>query len=63
MKRITDADLQHVRAVLIDVRDNGLIYWEPNTRRGAASKAAMVARVGMTIDRLEFALLEQSTGG
>lgn len=43
------ADLQaHVdrlRAMLIEVRDRGLIYWEPNTSRGAASRAVMFADI------------------
>lgn len=33
---------------LADVRDNGLIYWEPNTSRGFVAKAKMIER----IDRL-----------
>ena len=30
---------------LRDARDNGLIYWEPNTERGHATKARMLARI------------------
>lgn len=32
-------------ATLKDARDNGLIYWEPNTERGHVAKALMLARI------------------
>lgn len=34
-----------VTEALIDARDNGLIYWEPNTERGHQQKALMLGRI------------------
>jgi hypothetical protein len=34
-----------LRAMLIDVRDNGLIYWEPNTDHGHVTQALMLKRI------------------
>jgi hypothetical protein len=32
-----------LRTILRDILDNGLIYWEPQTARGAVAKARMIA--------------------
>lgn len=34
-----------LREMLIEARDKGLIYWEPNTSRGHISKAEMLAKI------------------
>lgn len=34
-----------LRAMLHEVMEKGLIYWEPNTSRGHVSKAEMLARI------------------
>lgn len=34
-----------LREALIDARNNGLIYWEPQTTRGAMNKQLMLARI------------------
>lgn len=36
---------------LRDARDNGLIYWEPNTERGAVAKANMLAKIDRLLGR------------
>lgn len=38
--------VEELEAMLREVRDNGLIYWEPNTARGDVRKAEMMARIG-----------------
>lgn len=38
---------------LIDARDNGLIYWEPNTTRGREQKALMLARIDAVARKAE----------
>jgi hypothetical protein len=35
--------------MLREVRDEGLIYWEPNTERGHVAKADMIARISRLI--------------
>jgi hypothetical protein len=40
--------IERMKTILREVQREGLIYWEPNTERGHASKAWMLAR----IDRL-----------
>lgn len=40
-----EAERDGLRTALIDARDNGLIYWEPNTSRGHVSKAEMIQRI------------------
>jgi hypothetical protein len=47
-----------VISTLRDARDNGLIYWEPNTVRGAVAKSAMLAR----IDRILTPTTEAESG-
>lgn len=42
--------IQRTTELLRDARDKGLIYWEPNTDRGAERKADMVARIDALID-------------
>lgn len=32
-------------ALLVEIRNGGLIYWEPRTSRGAVAKAAMTGRI------------------
>lgn len=39
--------------LLKEVRDRGLIYWEPNTARGFETKALMLARVDGLIAKIE----------
>lgn len=40
----------HLIEMLREVRDEGLIYWEPQTERGHATKADMIARLNKLID-------------
>jgi hypothetical protein len=40
----TSPDVAGLREALRDVIDKGLIYWEPQTSRGATNKALMIAR-------------------
>jgi hypothetical protein len=40
----TGPDVAGLREALRDVIDKGLIYWEPQTSRGATNKALMIAR-------------------
>lgn len=40
-------------AALRDVLDNGLIYWEPNTSRGAVNKALMIKRCRAALAKAE----------
>ena len=42
-------EIERLRNLLVDVRDNGLIYWEPNTRRGHMAKAVMWGRIAGTL--------------
>lgn len=42
-------EIERLRKLLIDVRDNGLVYWEPNTRRGHTAKAVMWGRIQGTL--------------
>jgi hypothetical protein len=37
--------------MLTEVRDAGLIYWEPQTERGYQSKCAMIARVDAVLQK------------
>lgn len=37
-------EIDRLRAALRDTTENGLIYWEPRTARGAAAQAEMIAR-------------------
>lgn len=39
--------------LLIEARDKGLIYWEPNTSRGHERKADMLARMDRAIAKAE----------
>lgn len=43
-------DLALLRATLEDARDNGLVYWEPNTERGTKRKDAMLARIEKVLE-------------
>jgi hypothetical protein len=36
--------------MLIEVRDEGLIYWEPNTERGRIAKARMLDRINRVLN-------------
>jgi len=38
-----------LRELLEEVRDRGLIYWEPNTPRGFDTKIAMLARISAAL--------------
>jgi len=44
-QREPDTSAEGLRKLLTEVRDRGLIYWEPNTARGRETKADMVARI------------------
>ena len=53
-----DAEIERLRArvadlecVLRDARHNGLIYWEPQTTRGAVQRAAMMARIDFVLNK------------
>jgi hypothetical protein len=52
-----EAEIERLRArvaelecVLRDARHNGLIYWEPQTSRGAVERAAMMARIDIVLN-------------
>lgn len=47
------AKLTKAISLIKDVRDNGLIYWEPNTSRGAANRALMFRSINETIAALD----------
>jgi hypothetical protein len=49
-------ELREALALLTEARDKGLIYWEPNTRRGEERKAEMLDRIDAAIDGLSTAL-------
>ena len=40
-----EAENARLKDMLYEVRHNGLVYWEPNTLRGAAAKAKMLAEI------------------
>jgi hypothetical protein len=40
-----------LECVLRDARRNGLIYWEPQTTRGAVQRAAMMARIDFVLNK------------
>ena len=40
-----ESDVIAAGDLLLEACDRGLIYWEPNTERGAAKKADMLARI------------------
>lgn len=42
--------VERLRAMLIEVRDRGLIYWEPNTSRGVVSRAQMFADIDKVLE-------------
>lgn len=37
-------EVERLREALRDTTENGLIYWDPQTSRGAAAKAEMIGR-------------------
>jgi hypothetical protein len=41
--------IEGLKALLRDVADNGLIYWGPNTARGAVARADMFARINASL--------------
>jgi hypothetical protein len=43
--------VKELEAHLKDAADNGLIYWEPQTKSGAANKATMLARIDRALKR------------
>lgn len=45
------AALPDVLEALRDARDNGLIYWEPQSARGVEQKALMLARIDAALAR------------
>lgn len=38
------SEIERLRAALKDTTENGLLYWEPQTSRGAMNKATMIER-------------------
>ena len=40
-----ESSASQLREALTDARENGLIYWEPNTERGHVQKALMLSRI------------------
>jgi len=46
-RRLADAERERdaLRVMLVEVKDRGLIYWEPKTTRGHSSKADMFRRI------------------
>jgi len=52
------AALEKLRETLKDVRERGLIYWEPNTERGHITKATMLARIDTVLSSTPAALAE-----
>lgn len=46
---------------LVEVRGNGLIYWEPNSGRGHVQKALMLKRIDDDIKILENLLADRPT--
>lgn len=44
--------------LLRELRDNGLIYWEPQTTRGATNRSLMMARIDAAIASTEKAALQ-----
>jgi hypothetical protein len=45
------ARVAELECVLRDARHNGLIYWEPQTTRGAVQRAAMMARIDFVLNK------------
>lgn len=41
----TGGPIERLQAMLVEVRDRGLIYWEPNTSHGYVSRAKMFADI------------------
>jgi sialic acid synthase SpsE len=50
LRELATARAETAEAALRDARENGLIYWEPNTTRGATAKAAMLARIDRVLN-------------
>jgi hypothetical protein len=44
------ARVEVLECALRDARHNGLIYWEPQTTRGAVERAAMMARIDIVLN-------------
>ena len=40
-----------LEGLLIDARDNGLIYWDPVTERGAIERSKMMSRIDVALNR------------
>ena len=45
------ARVAELECVLRDARHNGLIYWEPQTTRGAVQRANMMSRIDIVLDK------------
>jgi len=45
------AHVAELEGALRDARHNGLIYWEPQTTRGAVGRAAMMARIDVILNK------------
>lgn len=48
-----NAEIARLREALEDARNNGLIYWEPRTERGYASRAQMLSRIDAALAEQE----------
>jgi hypothetical protein len=42
-------EIERLRELLSEAGNRGLIYWEPQTRRGAVSKAGLMARISAAL--------------
>jgi hypothetical protein len=45
------ARVEVLECVLRDARHNGLIYWEPQTTRGAVQRANMMSRIDIVLNK------------
>ncbi len=45
------ARVAELECVLRDARHNGLIYWEPQTTRGAVQRANMMSRIDIVLNK------------
>jgi len=46
------SQLDEMHEMLEEVRDHGLVYWEPNTQRGHIRKTEMLGRINTLLSRI-----------
>lgn len=51
LKRVS-AFISDTKALLTEILDNGLIYWDPTTARGHVAKAEMIRKINQHLDRM-----------